>query len=202
MLQLKKSKLTCRVGVASEAKRLASSISIPRQASDPPKIRTSEIHLKDTHHAQLLEMNENHFPEKPVKAVVNINDLNAQGKNLVMASRIVNQHPPIPLSSPLLKNGFHTITYLDLLSLEKAHTTSQLANVRKSDKHFKTGWLHDEVINSFLHILTSKSFYSVSQAQRWLFRKVNHFLNFGKMKNYLQSRVSSSHLTLTTVTDF
>ena len=155
MLQLKKSKLTCRVGVASEAKRLASSISIPRQASDPPKIRTSEIHLKDTHHAQLLEMNENHFPEKPVKAVVNINDLNAQGKNLVMASRIVNQHPPIPLSSPLLKNGFHTITYLDLLSLETAHTTSQLVNVRKYDKHFKTGWLHDEVINSFLHVLTS-----------------------------------------------
>ena len=155
MLQVKKSKLACRVGVASEAKRLATSISIPRQASDAPKIRTNEIHLKDTHHAQLLKMNENHFPEKPVKAVVNINDLNAQGKNLVMASRIVNQHPPIPLSSPLLKNGFHTITYLDLLSLEKAHTTSQLANVRKSDKHFKTGWLHDEVINSFLQVLTS-----------------------------------------------
>ena len=155
MLQVKKSKLACRVGVASEAKRLATSISIPRQASDAPKIRTNEIHLKDTHHAQLLKMNENHLPEKPVKAVVNINDLNAQGKNLVMASRIVNQHPPIPLSSPLLKNGFHTITYLDLLSLEKAHTTSQLANVRKSDKHFKTGWLHDEVINSFLQVLTS-----------------------------------------------
>ena len=74
-----------------------------------------------------------------------------------MASRIVNQHPPIPLSSPLLQNGFHTITYLDLLSLETAHRTSQLANVRKYDKHFKTGWLHDEdeVINSFLHVLTS-----------------------------------------------
>ena len=155
MLMLKKSKLTVRVGVASEAKRLATSISIPRQASDAPKIQTSEIQLKDTHHAQLLEMNETHFPEKPVKAVASMNDLNTQGKNLVMASRIVNQHPPIPLSSPLLKNGFHTITYLDLLSLETAHTTSQLVNVRKYDKHFKTGWLHDEVINSFLHVLTS-----------------------------------------------
>ena len=100
-------------------------------------------------------MNQNHFPEMPVKAVANINDLSTQGKNLVMASRIVNQHPPIPLSSPLLKNGFHTITYLDLLSLETAHTTSQLANIRKYDKHFKTGLLHDEVINSFLHVLTS-----------------------------------------------
>ena len=155
MLTLKKSKLTVRVGVASEAKRLATSISIPRQASDAPKIQTSEIQLKDTHHAQLLEINETHFPEKPVKAVASLNDLNTQGKNLVMASRIVNQHPPIPLSSPLLKNGFQTITYLDLLSLETAHTTSQLVNVRKYDKHFKTGWLHDEVINSFLHVLTS-----------------------------------------------
>ena len=42
-----------------------------------------------------------------------------------------------------------------MLSLETAHTTSQLANIRKYDKHFKTGWLHDEVINSFLHVLTS-----------------------------------------------
>ena len=92
-------------------------------------------------------MNETHFPEKPVKAVASINDFNTQGKNLVMASRIVNQHPGIPLSSPLLKNGFHTITYLDLLSLEIAHTTSELVNIRKCDKHFKIGWLHDEVIN-------------------------------------------------------
>ena len=91
MPRLKKSKLTGRVGVASEAKRLATSISIPRQASDAPEIQTSEIQLKDTRHAQLLEMNETHFPEKPVKVVASINDFNTQGKNLVMASRIVNQ---------------------------------------------------------------------------------------------------------------
>ena len=89
--RLKKSKLTGRVGVASEAKRLATSISIPKQASDAPEIQTSEIQLKDTHHAQLLEMNETHFPEKPVKVVASINDFNTQGKNLVMASGIVNQ---------------------------------------------------------------------------------------------------------------
>ena len=72
-----------------------------------------------------------------------------------MASRFVNQHPPIPFSSPLLKNDFHTTPYLGLLSLETTHTTSQLANVRKHDKNFKTRWLHDEVINSFLHVLIS-----------------------------------------------
>ena len=116
MPRLKKSKLTGRVGVAGEAKRLATSISIPRQASDAPKI---------------LEMNVTHFPEKPVKAVASINDFNTQGKNLVIASKIVNQHPAFSLSSPLLKNGFPTITYLDLLSLETPHTTSQLANIRK-----------------------------------------------------------------------
>ena len=78
MPRLKKSKLTGRVGVASEA----FSISIPRQASNAPKIQTSEVHLKDMHHAHLLEMNETHFPEKPAKAVASINDLNTQGKNL------------------------------------------------------------------------------------------------------------------------
>ena len=82
MPRLKKSKLTGRVGVASEAKRLAFSISIPTQASNAPKIQTSEVHLKDMHHAHLLEMNETHFPEKPAKAVASINDLNTQGKNL------------------------------------------------------------------------------------------------------------------------
>ena len=100
-------------------------------------------------------MNETHFPEKPVKVVASINDLNILGKNLVMASTIVNQHPPIPLPSPQLKNGFNKITYLDLESLETAHTTSQLANKIKYDKHLKGGWFHDEGINSFLHVLTS-----------------------------------------------
>ena len=100
-------------------------------------------------------MNETHFPEKPVKVVASINDLNTLGKNLVMASTIVNQHPPIPLPSPQLKNGFNKITYLDLESLETAHTTSQLDNKIKYDKHLKGGWFHDEGINSFLHVLTS-----------------------------------------------
>ena len=116
MPRLKKSKGKGKVGVAGEAKRLVTSISIPRQASDAPKI---------------LEINVTHFPEKPVKAVASINDFNTQGKNLVIASKIVNQHPAISLSSPLLKNGFRTITYLDLLSKETPHTTSQLANIRK-----------------------------------------------------------------------
>ena len=117
MPRLKKSKLTGSEAklTASEAKHLATSISIPRQASNAPKIQTSETQLKGTHHAQLLEMNETHVPEKPVKAVASINDFNTEGKNLVIASRIVNQHPEIPLSSPLLKNDFHTITCLDLL---------------------------------------------------------------------------------------
>ena len=53
MPKLKKSKLTDGVGVVSEAKCLATSISIPRQASDAPKIQTSEVQRKDTHHAQI-----------------------------------------------------------------------------------------------------------------------------------------------------
>ena len=51
MPKLKKSKLTD--GVVSEAKCLATSIFIPGQASDAPKIQTSEVQRKDTHHAQI-----------------------------------------------------------------------------------------------------------------------------------------------------
>ena len=61
------------------------------------------------------------------------------------------------LSSLLLKNGNHTITYLDLLSLERTITASELAKIKKYDKNFKTGWLHDEIVNSFFYQLTNRN---------------------------------------------
>ena len=202
MPRLKKFKLTGRASVASEAKRLATNISIPRLASDTPKSQTSEVQLKDMHHSQLLEMNKTHFPEKLIKAFASINGLNTQEKNVVTASRVVNQHPPIPLSSSLLKNGFHTITYLDLLSLETAHTTSQLANIRKYDKNFKPGWLHDEAINSLLHVLTSNrtEFLLSESSIALVILKGKSFRKLWKDEELSSKSWSLYRLTLTTVT--
>ena len=53
------------------------------------------------------------------------------------------------LQDLLLKNGCHSLTLLDMASLEVSHSKEQLAKIKKVDRLFKTGWLHDEVINSF-----------------------------------------------------
>ena len=56
----------------------------------------------------------------------------------------------VPFREVLLRNGCHSITYLDLISLEVSHNQSQLAKIKKDDVNFRFGWLHDEIINSYL----------------------------------------------------
>ena len=56
----------------------------------------------------------------------------------------------VPLQKPILKNGFHSITYLNLFSLEVSQSQHQLSKIRSIDPKFHPGWLHDEVVNSFL----------------------------------------------------
>ena len=46
----------------------------------------------------------------------------------------------VPLQKPILKNGFHSITY----------SQHQLSKTRLIDPKFHPGWLHGEVVNSFL----------------------------------------------------
>ena len=67
------------------------------------------------------------------------------------------QFSSFSLSSHLLKNGSHIITYLDLLSLERTITASELTKIKKYDRNFKTGWLHDEIINSFFYQLANRN---------------------------------------------
>ena len=72
-----------------------------------------------------------------------------QTRNFTVFSKTIPQFSSFSLSSHLLKNGSHTITYLDLLSLERTIIASELTKIKKYDKNFKTGWLPDEIINSF-----------------------------------------------------
>ena len=62
-----------------------------------------------------------------------------------------------PLQKPILKNGFHSITYFDLVSPEVSHSPHQLLKMRLIDLKFHPGWLHDEVVNSFLFQIEKQS---------------------------------------------
>ena len=43
-----------------------------------------------------------------------------------------------------------------LMSLEDCHTYAQMKDIKSHDKLFKPGWLHDEILNSFLFNLTKE----------------------------------------------
>ena len=57
------------------------------------------------------------------------------------------------ISTTLLKNHCHSISFLDLLSLEVNLTKDELRRIRQYDVNFKIGWLHDEVINSYFSVI-------------------------------------------------
>ena len=66
----------------------------------------------------------------------------------------------VPLQKPVLKNGFHSITYVDLISLEVSHSQHQLSQIRLIDPKFHPGWFHEKVVNSFLFQI-EKQFYKI-----------------------------------------
>jgi len=69
--------------------------------------------------------------------------------------KIVDNIKTCDWTQTLLKNGCHNLSFMDLLSLEVHHSSSQLDQLKKIDRTFKTGWLHDEVINSYFYHLSS-----------------------------------------------
>ena len=90
-------------------------------------------------------------------AVAVTNTIQETRFNYLITSKIITQLPSMPFSTSLLRNACHSLTYLYLPSLEFVHATSQLEKIRKYDRRFRTGWLHDEIVNSFLHMLTKKN---------------------------------------------
>ena len=42
------------------------------------------------------------------------------------------------------------------MSLEVCHTYAQMKNIKPYDKLFESGWLHDEIISSFLFNVTKE----------------------------------------------
>ena len=71
----------------------------------------------------------------------------------------VSDHKPpnTCLSETALRNGCYIVTFLDLMSFEVCPTYAQMKDIKSYDKLFKPGWLHDEIINSFLFNLTKEN---------------------------------------------
>ena len=57
------------------------------------------------------------------------------------------------INTTLLKNHCHSISFLDLLSLEVNLTKDDLRRIKQYDANFKIGWLHDEVINNYFSVI-------------------------------------------------
>ena len=58
-----------------------------------------------------------------------------------------------PLNTIILKNGPHSLSLLQLKSLEPILPRGTVILLKSIDKQFKTGWVYDEVLNSFFWLL-------------------------------------------------
>ena len=80
-----------------------------------------------------------------------------QTENVTAFSGFIPQFSSFSLSSRLLKNRNHAVTYLDLVSLETTIKASELTKIKKFDSNSKTGLLNDEIVNSFFYHLTNRN---------------------------------------------
>ena len=130
MPKVRKSKFTGRIGVANEAKRFASSVSV----------KTSQVPLCDQYHpVPEIYKRQATYDIDVDHTVVLTNTIQRTKLNYTITSKIITQLSSIPFSTSLLRSGCHSLTYLDPISLESFHATSQLEKIQKYDKRFRTG---------------------------------------------------------------
>ena len=127
---------------------------IPMSGKELPKEKSSEI--SDTKSS--LAWTANNSIEKTNNGEdrsINIQkSLNLKTSNVLP---FLNTKPPNTcLSKTALRNGRYTVTFLDLMSLEVCHTYAQMKDIKSYDKLFESGWLHDEIISSFLFNVTKE----------------------------------------------
>ena len=128
MPKIWKSKFTDRVGVASEAIRLASNIRVlEKYWANASNIETSQVPLCDQYHpvSEICKKQATYDVDADHTVAVT-NTIQETNFNYTITSKIITRLPSAPSSTSLLRNGCHSLTYLDLLSLESVHSTSQL----------------------------------------------------------------------------
>ena len=133
---------------------------------DIPMSSEKELPIEESseisHTKKLTSMNNNQLASNSIEKTNNGEDhsINIQKSLNLKTSNVLpflNTKPPNTcLSKTALRNGSYTVTFLDLMSLEVCHTYAQMKDIKSYDKLFKPGWLHDEIINSFLFNLTKE----------------------------------------------
>ena len=139
--------------------KLASNVSVSEKyLSNASNIETSQVPLCDQYHPVSEIYKKQATCDIDADHLVAVTNTIQETKlNYTITSKIITPVPSIPFSNSLLRNGCHILAHLDLLSLGSVYSTPQLKKIRKYDRRFRTGWLHDEIINSFLYMLTKKT---------------------------------------------
>ena len=177
-----KSSLPGRAGVASDAWRAATNISVLTKKQKKGQMMIEETVIDDGSHwydgigrdireyrkESLLSETEKGDKAKAIsgykekcdfKIICNIN---------------------VPFREVLLRNGGHNITYLDLISLGVSHNQSQLAKIRTDYVNFRSGWLRDDIVNSYLFQIQNWVCYVRDQHRdKNFFLEKCYFLLFG-----------------------
>ena len=151
-----KSNLTGRVGTANDARKSAQNISVAPKKQITHKTfeeiitivdesdMNSAVPANSTNQSTYISLPSEYYREE--REELDVYQRNEVDGIYLKITKSLND----PLQKPISKNGFHSITYLDLVSLEVSHSQHQLSNIRLIDPKFHPGWLHDEVANSFL----------------------------------------------------
>ena len=155
--------LTERVGATIDARRSAKNISVAPKKQIPHKTfeeiitivnesdMNSTVPTNSTNQSTYISLSSEHCRKEPEQ-------LNVSQRNEVDGFDLkVIKNFNVTLQKPVLKNGFHTITYLYLVSVVVSHSQHQLSKSRLIDPKFHPGWLRDEVVNSFLFQIEKQS---------------------------------------------
>ena len=156
----KKSSLTGRVGVVSEARKAAQSIQV--NVNCPKENRVTEeiagIFVEnDLSFSEMESSEESAEHVKKENKIVTFKENRDSRENKAISTvfpSVITAFQDVNLREIALKNGCFAVDYLNLMTLEVAHSRAQLKEIKKIDNNFKPGWLHDEIINSFLFNLS------------------------------------------------
>ena len=86
----------------------------------------------------------------------------------------------IPLREVIFRNGCHGLSPLDIKSLDTNVNNNEKNQFQRHHKSYRVGWLHDEVINSFMFRLTkdfTDSIYCASSEALF----IAHGKSFGRL---------------------
>ena len=136
-----KSSLTGRVGVASDARRATTNISVLPKKQKKEQMLIEETVIEDEWHGFDVKGGDNREYRK--ESLLSETEKGEKAKTISgykeKCDFKIIYNINIPFRDVILRNGCHSITHLDLISLEVSHNQSQLAKTRKDDVIFARG---------------------------------------------------------------